>query len=62
MQQLEMRNTYTPTNASQVRCNCDSKLNKDQSLSVQSLKTISNNLDVNQAAKADALPLKSEIL
>ena len=47
MQKLEIRNTYTPTNASQVRCNCDLELNKDQSLSVQDLKTVSNSPKVN---------------
>lgn len=34
MQKLKLRNTYTPLNASQVQCNCDLQLNKDQSLSV----------------------------
>ena len=48
MQQLGRRNTYTPWNASLVPCNCDSGLNRDQSLSVQGLKTLSNNPEVNQ--------------
>lgn len=47
MQQLEGRNTYTPTDASQVRGNCDLQLNKEETLSVASLKTSSNNLEVN---------------
>ena len=47
MQKLELRNTYTPMDASQVRSNCDPILNKDQGLSVSDLKTSSNNLDVN---------------
>jgi len=62
MQKLEERNTYTPLNTSLVQCNCDLELNKDENLSVQDLKTSYNNPEVNQAAKADALPLKSEIL
>lgn len=47
MQKLERRNTYTPLNTSQVQCNCDSGLNKEETLSVQNLKTLSNNPDVN---------------
>jgi hypothetical protein len=55
MQKLEQRNTYTPTNASQVCCNCDSGLNKDENLSIQSLKTCANNPDENhQQHKADS--------
>jgi len=49
MQKLSERNTYTPINASQVCCNCDSELNRVQPLSVQSLKTSDNNPDVNQS-------------
>jgi hypothetical protein len=49
MQKLEMRNTYTPTNTSLVRSNCDLELNRDQSLSVQGLKTSSNNLEETQS-------------
>ena len=48
MQKLELRNTYTPLNASQVQCNCDLQLNKDQSLSVVDSKTNFNNPEVNQ--------------
>ena len=47
MQQLEKRNTYTPTDASQVRSNCDSLLNREETLSVMDLKTSSNNPEVN---------------
>ncbi len=46
MQQLEDRNTYTPTDAPQVCCDCDSLLNKEETLSVDSLKTSSNDSDV----------------
>lgn len=48
MQTLEKRNTYTPPNASQVRCNCDPALNREETLSVPGLKTFSNNSEVNQ--------------
>ena len=47
MQKLEKRNTYTPTDASQVRSNCDSLLNREETLSVVSSKTYSNNPEVN---------------
>ncbi len=48
MQKLEQRTlTHTPTDASQVRGNCDLQLNRDQSLSVADLKTCSNNPEVN---------------
>jgi len=49
MQKLETRNTYTPLDASQVRGNCDSVIKHGQTVQVlQSLKTVSNNSDVNQ--------------
>ncbi len=58
MQTLEKRNTYTPTNAPQVRCNCDPSLNRgeavEETLSVLSLKAVSNNSDVDQ------LPIRKE--
>lgn len=49
MQQLELRNTYTPRSASQAPGNCDLRLNSSVGVldSVLNLKTISNNLDVN---------------
>lgn len=46
-QQLESRNTYTPTNL-QVCSSVVLSLNKEETLSEQNLKTLSNNLDVNQ--------------
>ena len=46
-QKLKERNTYTPTNTSQVRGNCDSELNKEEILSVRGLKTSFNNPDEN---------------
>jgi hypothetical protein len=49
MQKLKQRRiTNTPTNASQVRSNCDLSLNREETLSVTSLKTCSNNPEVNQ--------------
>jgi hypothetical protein len=47
-QKLDRRDTYTPANAPQVRSNCDSLLNRVESLSVMSLKTLSNNPDVDR--------------
>lgn len=50
MQKLKQRpKRNTPTNTSQVRSNCDLQLNRDQSLSVASLKTRFNNPEVNQS-------------
>ena len=48
MQKLEERNTYTPTNAPLVRCNCDPALNREETLSVPDLKTSSNNSEVDK--------------
>ena len=45
-QKLDRRDTYTPTDAPQVRGNCDHALNREETLSVHGLKTPSNNLDV----------------
>lgn len=45
-QKLEGRNTYTPQNAPQVLGNCDSALNREETLSVSSLKTLFNISDV----------------
>ena len=46
-QQLGRRNTYTPTDASQVRSNCDLVLNREETLGVPDLKTLPNNPDEN---------------
>lgn len=51
MQTLEQRNTYTPPNASQVRCNCDPTLNREETLSVSDSKTCSILPEVNQLRK-----------
>ena len=56
MQKLEKRDTYTPTNTSLVRSNCDSVIKHghcDQVL--QSLKTFSNNSEDNQRQHTDGL-------
>ncbi len=45
MQQLEERNTYTPTDIPHVSGNCDPALNREETLSVSGLKTSSNNSD-----------------
>ena len=45
-QKLDRRDTYTPTDAPQVRGNCDHALNREGTLSVHGLKTPSNNPDV----------------
>ena len=42
MQQLEERNTYTPTDIPHIRSNCDLSLNREETLSVTGLKTSSN--------------------
>lgn len=50
MQKLKQRTERnTPRNASQVSGNCDLQLNKEETLSVASLKTCSNNPEVNQS-------------
>jgi len=47
MQKLVGRNTYTPMDASQVHSSVALSLNREETLSEQSLKTLSNNSDVN---------------
>jgi len=58
MQKLEERDTYTPTDAPQVCSNCDSELNRNQSFGVQSLKTSSNNLDVDRSQRKGSSDLR----
>src|SRR5659263_296096 len=50
MQKLEERNTYTPTDITQVSGNCDRILNREETLSVSGLKTSSNNSDASITA------------
>ena len=45
MQTFEERNTYTPTDIPHVSGNCDRILNREETLTVSSLKTFSNNSD-----------------
>ena len=52
MQKLDRRDTYTPTDASQIRGSCDHALNRDRSLSVHGLETPSNNPDVDLRGNA----------
>jgi 5-methylcytosine-specific restriction endonuclease McrA len=49
MKKLSKRNTYTPTDASQVGCNCDRILNREEILSVSDSKTLDNRSEVNQS-------------
>ena len=49
MKKLSKRNTYTPTDASQVGCNCDRILNRVETLSVYDSKTLDNRSEVNQS-------------
>jgi len=53
MQKLEKRNTYTPTDAPQVHCNCDSVIKHDCGIGQvsQNLKTFSNISDVDKLRK-----------
>ena len=55
MQKLVGRNTYTPTDAPQVRSNCDLPLNREETLSVSGLKTPSNNPEVDYPSIQGAL-------
>ena len=54
MQQLEERNTYTPTDIPHVSGNCDLSLNREETLSVIDLKTSSNNSDASLIATEHA--------
>jgi len=55
MQKLVGRNTYTPTDAPQVRGNCDLPLNREETLGVSGLKTPSNNPEVDYPGIQGAL-------
>ena len=54
MQQLEERNTYTPTDITHVRGNCGQILKKEETLSVSGLKTSFNNSDASLTATEHA--------
>jgi len=62
MQKLETRDTYTPRDASQVSGNCDYALNREQHPSVHSLKTVSNNSDVNRQSGKTEQDLRVPVL
>lgn len=63
MQKLERRDTYTPTDAPQVRSNCDSVIKHDQCGQVlQSSKTLSNNSDVDQRQHTGGPKVKVYVL
>ena len=62
MQKLQAKLKNVPRNASQVPCSTNLLLNREETLSATDIVLTCNNPEVNQAAKADALPLKSEIL
>lgn len=62
MQKLETRDTYTPTDASQVSGNCDYALNREQTPSVHSLKTVSNNSDENRQSGRTEQDLRVPVL
>ena len=47
MKKLSLRDTCTPSDASQVGCNCDLKLTREETLSVSSSKTLDNRSEVN---------------
>jgi len=55
MQKLVGRDTYTPTDAPQVRSNCDLALNREETLSVSDLKTPANNPEVDYSSIQEAL-------
>jgi len=48
MQKLDRRNTYIPVSASQADSSMTLSLNREETLGEQSLKTLSNNPEVNQ--------------
>ncbi len=48
MQKLDRRNTYIPVSTSQAHSTMALSLNREETLSEQSLKTLSNNPEVNQ--------------
>jgi len=61
-QQLRTRNTYTPLDASQVHCSVVMSLNKEETLSEHSLKTVLNNLYVNQQSGKTGQDLRVPVL
>ena len=62
MQKLGKRNTYTPSDTSQVQSSVVMPLNKEETLSEHNLKTFSNNLDVNQQSSRTEQDLRIPVL
>ena len=62
MQKLDRRDTYTPMDAPQVRGSVILSLNRDQSLSEQDLKTLSNNPDVDLRSGMTGRDLRVPVL
>lgn len=62
MQKLGERNTYTPTNASQVRSSVVVSLNREETLGEHDLKTCPNNLDGNQLSGKREQDLRVPVL
>ncbi len=62
MQKLERRKyTHAPTDAPQVRSNCEPSLNREETLSVASLKTLSNNSKVDLLPKEEGQNLRVSV-
>ena len=61
-QKLDRRDTYTPTDAPQVRGNCDHALNREETLSDQSLKPPSNNPHVDLQSGMTGWDLKVPVI
>ncbi|HWY11586.1 MAG TPA: RNA-guided endonuclease IscB, partial [Bacteroidia bacterium] len=62
MQKLGKRKTYTSTSASQARGNCDLQLNKEETLSVASLKTSLNAPEVNLRQRTDGRKVRVYVI
>src|SRR3989338_3411622 len=62
MQKLGKRNTYTPSDTSQVQSSVVMPLNKEETLSEHNLKTFYNNLDVNQQSSRTEQDLRIPVL
>ncbi|MHB1493707.1 MAG: hypothetical protein ACYCP1_08605 [Thermoplasmataceae archaeon] len=61
-QKLDRRNTYTPTDAPQVRSSATLSLNREETLSEQTLKTPSNNPDVDIQSGMTGGDLRAPVL
>ena len=61
-QKLDRRDIYTPTDAPQVRGNCDLALNREETLSVHGSKTLSNNPDVDLRSGMTGRDLRAPVI